>query len=63
MLTRLLLRRIAYSFDDVSGDTSLSHFNINNAPSYLFEVLNDIQSINSILKIHLLPWSPVCRAR
>ncbi|PPQ98667.1 hypothetical protein CVT26_013813 [Gymnopilus dilepis] len=47
-----------YSLDDVSGDTSLSHFNINNIPSYVFSVLKDIQSINSAIKIHLCPWSP-----
>ncbi|KAL6302008.1 glycoside hydrolase superfamily [Sparassis latifolia] len=47
-----------YSFDDVSGDTALNSFNIGNAPSYLFSVLTDILSINSGLKIHLVPWSP-----
>ncbi|KAI0700366.1 glycoside hydrolase [Cerioporus squamosus] len=48
----------AYSFDDVSGDTSLNNFNIDNAPSYLFSVIKDIQTVNPYLKIHLLPWSP-----
>ncbi|EMD39801.1 glycoside hydrolase family 30 protein [Gelatoporia subvermispora B] len=47
-----------YTFDDVSGDTSLNSFNINNAPSYLFSVLSDIKGINPNLKIHILPWSP-----
>ncbi|KAJ7064054.1 glycoside hydrolase family 30 protein [Mycena amicta] len=47
-----------YSLDDVSGDTSFSSFNINNAPSYLFSVLLDILSINPALKVHILPWSP-----
>ncbi|CCM04938.1 uncharacterized protein FIBRA_07135 [Fibroporia radiculosa] len=47
-----------YSFDDVSGDTSLDSFDINNAPSYLFEVLSDIAGINNLLKIHIVPWSP-----
>ncbi|KAH9889777.1 glycoside hydrolase [Cubamyces lactineus] len=47
-----------YSFDDVSGDTSLNSFNINNAPSYLFSVINDIQGINPYLKVHIIPWSP-----
>ncbi|KAI8994205.1 glycoside hydrolase [Trametes punicea] len=47
-----------YSLDDVVGDTSLKNFSINNAPSYLFTVLNDIRSINNVLRIHLLPWSP-----
>ena len=54
-------RHAVYSFDDVSGDNALNSFNINNAPSYLFSVLNDIRSINSLLRIHILPWSPVCR--
>ncbi|KAF8889154.1 glycoside hydrolase family 30 protein, partial [Gymnopilus junonius] len=47
-----------YSLDDVSGDTSLSHFSINNIPSYVFSVLKDIQSINPAIKVHLVPWSP-----
>ncbi|GLB44591.1 putative glycosyl hydrolase 30 family protein [Lyophyllum shimeji] len=47
-----------YSFDDTNGDTSFSNFNINRAPSYLFSVLNDIKSINNILRIHVVPWSP-----
>jgi len=47
-----------YSLDDTSGDTSFSHFNINNIPSYVFSVLEDIQSTNSLIKIHILPWSP-----
>ncbi|KAJ8461900.1 hypothetical protein ONZ51_g11249 [Trametes cubensis] len=47
-----------YSLDDVSGDTSLTSFNINNAPSYLFSVINDIQGINPYLKVHIIPWSP-----
>lgn len=50
---------VAYSFDDVSGDTSLDNFNIDNAPSYLFDVLSDIVGVNSILKIQITPWSPV----
>ncbi|KAI5119683.1 hypothetical protein M0805_003570 [Coniferiporia weirii] len=47
-----------YSYDDTSGDTSFNNFNINAAPSYVFEVIKDIQSINSVLRVHILPWSP-----
>ncbi|KZP07267.1 glycoside hydrolase family 30 protein [Athelia psychrophila] len=47
-----------YSFDDHSGDTSMADFAISAAPSYLFSTLKDIMSINSILKVHILPWSP-----
>ncbi|KAI0632331.1 glycoside hydrolase [Trametes polyzona] len=47
-----------YSFDDVSGDTSLKKFNINKTPSYVFTVLKDILAVNGAIKIHLLPWSP-----
>ncbi|KAJ6612396.1 glycoside hydrolase [Mycena sp. CBHHK59/15] len=47
-----------YSLDDTSGDTSFNSFNINNAPSYLFSVIRDILSINTALKVHILPWSP-----
>lgn len=50
---------LVYSLDDISGDTSFSNFDINKIPSYVFSVLRDIQSKNSHLKIHLLPWSPV----
>lgn len=57
--TTLPCTRAVYSFDDTSGDTSLSNFNINKAPSYLYSVLNDIRSINNVLRIHILPWSPV----
>ncbi|KAF8588225.1 glycoside hydrolase family 30 protein [Ramaria rubella] len=46
-----------YSFDDKSGDTGLGSFSANNAPSYLWSTLDDIVSVNSILKIFLLPWS------
>ncbi|KAJ7119122.1 glucan endo-1,6-beta-glucosidase [Mycena epipterygia] len=48
----------SYSYDDTPGDTSLSKFNITAAPSYVFDVLNDIQNINNILNVHLVPWSP-----
>ncbi|KAJ6526635.1 glucan endo-1,6-beta-glucosidase [Mycena vulgaris] len=44
-----------YSFDDTSGDTSFNSFNIGKAPSYLYTVIKDIQSINPV---HVLPWSP-----
>ncbi|ESK83394.1 glycoside hydrolase family 30 protein [Moniliophthora roreri MCA 2997] len=47
-----------YSLDDNSGDTSFSRFDINRAPSYLFSVLKDIRSVNSRVKIHIVPWSP-----
>ncbi|KAF8964806.1 glycoside hydrolase [Flammula alnicola] len=50
-----------YSLDDTSGDTSFNNFNINNVPSYVFSVLKDIQSTNSLIKIHLLPWSPTMK--
>ncbi|KZP16590.1 glycoside hydrolase family 30 protein [Athelia psychrophila] len=46
-----------YSFDDTSGDTSFADFDINAAPSYLFDTIADILAINSILKVHILPWS------
>ncbi|KAJ7473368.1 glycoside hydrolase [Mycena latifolia] len=47
-----------YSLDDVNGDTSFSQFNINNQPSYVFSVVADILSVNTILKVHIVPWSP-----
>ncbi|KIM42591.1 glycoside hydrolase family 30 protein [Hebeloma cylindrosporum] len=47
-----------YSLDDVNGDTSFSNFDINKIPAYVFSVLRDIQSVNNLLKIHLVAWSP-----
>ncbi|KAI0769030.1 glycoside hydrolase [Trametes elegans] len=47
-----------YSFDDVKGDTALKNFDIGKTPAVVFSVLNDIRSINSGIRIHLLPWSP-----
>ncbi|KAF9444952.1 glycoside hydrolase family 30 protein [Macrolepiota fuliginosa MF-IS2] len=48
----------AYSYDDTSGDTSFSNFDINHTPSTVFSVLKDIQSLNNIMRIHIIPWSP-----
>ncbi|KAJ6606021.1 glycoside hydrolase superfamily [Mycena vulgaris] len=48
----------SYSYDDTPGDTSLSKFNIDATPSYVFDVLHDIQGISNILNVHLVPWSP-----
>ncbi|KAI5991261.1 glycoside hydrolase family 30 protein [Pisolithus albus] len=47
-----------YSYDDVSGDTPLYDFNIGATPSYVFTVLRDILSINNMLRVYILPWSP-----
>jgi hypothetical protein len=32
---------------------------ITTQPGYLYTTIKDIQSINSILKVYILPWSPV----
>jgi len=37
--------RLEYSFDDVDEDREMSGFRMNNAPPYLFSVLQDIQSL------------------
>ncbi|KAF8736341.1 hypothetical protein AX14_000454 [Amanita brunnescens Koide BX004] len=47
-----------YSFDDMDGDTAMIGFDINNAPPYLFSVLQDIQSLTDILHVHIVAWSP-----
>lgn len=47
-----------YTYDETPGDTSFSDFNINIAPSYVFSTLTDILSLNNLLKIHVVPWSP-----
>jgi hypothetical protein len=54
-------RFTAYSYDDISGDTSLNDFNINAAPSGVFSILQDILSINHMARFHIVPWSPVFR--
>lgn len=38
---------LEYSFDDIDGDTEMIGFDMNNAPPYLFSVLQDIQSLNA----------------
>lgn len=48
----------AYTFDESVNDTCLWNFDINNAPAYLFSTLNDIQTVNSMIRVHVLPWSP-----
>lgn len=50
---------LVYSFDDTKGDTSLSKFSTNGPASNVMTVIKDIKGINSAVKIHLLPWSPV----
>ncbi|EIN08490.1 glycoside hydrolase [Punctularia strigosozonata HHB-11173 SS5] len=47
-----------YSYDDTEGDTSLSKFTIDAAPSEVFSVVSDIMAINSAIKVHFVPWSP-----
>ncbi|KAF9514583.1 glycoside hydrolase family 30 protein [Hydnum rufescens UP504] len=52
------LSATAYTYNDACCDTSLSQFSIDVTPSYVFSVLNDIKSVNNILKLHMIPWSP-----
>lgn len=47
-----------YSYDEVDGDLCLNDLDVNSARPYIFEILKDIQSINNMLRVHLLPWSP-----
>ncbi|KAF5325956.1 hypothetical protein D9611_000765 [Ephemerocybe angulata] len=46
------------SYDEVDGDLCLNDLDVNSARPYIFEILKDIQSINNMLRVHLLPWSP-----
>jgi hypothetical protein len=48
-------RVVVYSFDDTDGDTLFNNFNINRAPSYLFSVIRDIQSINKGVHVLFCP--------
>lgn len=47
-----------YSYDEADGDLCLNDLDVNSARPYIFEILKDIQSINNMLRVHLLPWSP-----
>ena len=47
-----------YSWDDVTGDTSLSSFNTDSVPSYVWTVLADINAVQPTIKLYILPWSP-----
>ncbi|KAJ2920743.1 hypothetical protein H1R20_g16350, partial [Candolleomyces eurysporus] len=47
-----------YSYDDFDGDLCLNDFDIDYAPAYVFDVLKDIQAVNSMLRVHVIPWSP-----
>ncbi|KAG2008981.1 glycosyl hydrolase family 30 [Coprinopsis cinerea AmutBmut pab1-1] len=48
----------SYSLNDVSGDTSMSRFDMGKVPSQVISVLRDIQGMNNQLKVHLVAWSP-----
>jgi len=61
--TWLTCRPSVYSFDDSDGDIAFSDFDVNAAPSYLFSVINDIQSVNSSarffscsINVHNICW-------
>jgi hypothetical protein len=54
-----MLHFTAYSLNDNAGDESMTRFDVNRVPSYTFTVLRDMMGVNSLLKFHLLPWSPV----
>ena len=36
-----------YSYDDFDGDLCLNDFDVDYTPSYVFDVLKDIQAVNS----------------
>ncbi|KAG6335099.1 hypothetical protein ID866_3988 [Astraeus odoratus] len=58
LLNPFPVRTLAYSYDDVYGDAALYQFDIGVTPSYVFTILRDILSINTQVKVHVLPWSP-----
>lgn len=51
------LSATVFSYDDVAGDTSLSHFNINAGDKELIPVLQKIVALNPNIKILASPWS------
>lgn len=48
----------AYTFASSTND-GLASFSVDKAPAYLFSSIKDIQSVNSRVNFHLIPWSPV----
>jgi O-Glycosyl hydrolase len=47
-----------FSYDDIAGDTALTHFNINAGDKELIPVLQKIIALNPNIKILASPWSP-----
>jgi glucosylceramidase len=52
------LNEKVFSYDDVAGDTSLSHFNLAEDKTDVIPVMKEILAINHNIKILGSPWSP-----
>ena len=50
--------RSVYSYDDTSGDTSLSHFSLDHDEAYILPVLREVRAANPRLFLLASPWSP-----
>jgi len=46
-----------YTYDDTSGDTSLTHFSISHDQAYMIPVLKYAKSLNPNLKLMATPWT------
>lgn len=47
-----------YSYDDVEGDLSLTHFSVKKDEAYIIPIIKEILSINPSLYLFASPWSP-----
>ncbi len=47
-----------YSYDDVPGDITLSHFSIERDKAYILPMLREVLSVCPDLKLFASPWSP-----
>lgn len=52
------LNEKVFSYDDVAGDTTLSHFNLAEDTTDVIPVMKEILAINANIKILGSPWSP-----
>lgn len=52
------LNKRVFSYDDVPGDTSLQHFDLDEDKTNVIPVMKEIQAINPHIRVLGSPWSP-----
>jgi glucosylceramidase len=50
--------RNVFNYDDVAGDITMQHFNIEHDRAYILPMLREIRSLNPSLFVLASPWSP-----